>query len=62
VGAAGLGVEALTHDLAVLDDHRSDQGIRARPPAAALGELDRPGEVRVVDGLERAHGVQSRKR
>ena len=53
--AAEIGVEALPQDPAVAHDHRADQRIRARPPAATLGKLDRALEVLVVGGLKGAH-------
>ena len=37
-----LGVEPLADHLAVADDHRADQRIRADPPPPALGKLQRP--------------------
>ena len=41
-----------------LDDDGADERVRARPAATALGELDRPGEVRVVGLEERGHGIR----
>ena len=48
VRAAELGVEALADHLAVADDHRADQRVRADSAAAALGQLEGPPELGAV--------------
>ena len=55
VRLAQRGVEALAQHAAVAHDHRADERVGAGPPATALGELDRAGEVFGVGGLECAH-------
>ena len=46
VGAAGVFVPALPHHGAAGGDHDgSDDGVRVRPPAPSLGELERPVHV-----------------
>jgi hypothetical protein len=49
MGAAELGVEALADNLAVADQDRSDQGIRADPTPPALGQLKGAPEKITVD-------------
>jgi hypothetical protein len=47
---AEFGVEALADDLAIPDDHRTNQGIGAHAPAAALGEGKRALEEVAIGG------------
>jgi hypothetical protein len=42
VDAAELGVPALPDDLAVANDYRTDDRVRAHPPPSGLAELNRP--------------------
>ena len=57
VQPAELGVEALADHLAVADDDGADQRIRADPPAAALGQLQRAPQMGPVRACELAvHG------
>ena len=57
VRAAELLVKALAEDLLVAADDRADERVRADPPAASLGQLDRAGEVAAIDVGRRGHGV-----
>jgi len=45
-------VKPLTDHLAITHNHRTDQRIRADPPATALGKLQRPPEVSTIHGCE----------
>jgi hypothetical protein len=45
---AQLSVKPLADNLAVPDDHRSNERIRADSPAPALGKLKSPLQVRPV--------------
>ena len=58
VRAAVDGVPALAERRAVAGDHRADQRVGARAPAALLGELDRAGEGGVVGLQQRGHVPQ----
>ena len=52
VQPAELGVKPLADDLAVAHDDRADQRIRADPPPPALGQLQRPPQMRLIRACE----------
>ena len=56
VGRSELLVKALPEDLVVAADDRADERIRAHPPAAALGQVDRASEMATIDVGGRGHG------
>ena len=50
VQPAQLGMKPLADHLAVADDHRADQGIRADAPAPALSKLQSPPQMSLIRG------------